>query len=219
MQNIQLTPEEPETTEFEWQNSGISTDKIVATSMWYYDVENVVVSDIKFRDPIGEHDELSLINDILEKKVFSYVYGVADDIGKGYGYEQPSGSTDIRNGRVVCFPNSYQYCRPLVKLVDASKPGYAKMLVFYFVHPGVRLPSTSIVAPQQQDWWAERAFAVPPFKDLPGELCHMIRQKVEMPMSLEKAHERYYDQWFHSYRDDGENEVYNTYVHYGDILG
>ncbi|KAJ2379950.1 hypothetical protein GGI23_007886, partial [Coemansia sp. RSA 2559] len=80
MQNIQLTPDEPETTNIKWQNSGIPTDKIVATSIWYYDVENVVVSDIKFRDPIGEHEELSLINNILEKKVFSYVYGVTDDI-------------------------------------------------------------------------------------------------------------------------------------------
>ncbi|KAJ2847315.1 hypothetical protein GGI22_006011 [Coemansia erecta] len=219
MQNIQLTPDEPETTNIKWQNSGIPTDKIVATSIWYYDVENVVVSDIKFRDPIGEHEELSLINNILEKKVFSYVYGVTDDIGKGYGYSQPSGSTEIKSGRAVCFPNSYQYCKPLVKLADASKPGHVKMLLFYFAHPGVRLPSTSIVAPQQQDWWAERAFAVPPFKNLPGELCHMIRQQVAMPMSLEKAHERYHGPWFHSYRDDGEFEVYDTYVHYGDILG
>ncbi|KAJ2852960.1 hypothetical protein GGI22_005066 [Coemansia erecta] len=219
MQNIHLMPDEPETTEIKWQNSGIPTDKIVATSIWYYDVENVVVSDIKFRDPVGTYEELDIFCSILEKKAFAYAYGHDGDCGEGYDYSQPSGSTEIKSGRVVCFPNSYQYCKPLVKLADASKPGHVKMLLFYFAHPGVRLPSTSIVAPQQQDWWAERAFAVPPFKNLPGELCHMIRQQVAMPMSLEKARERYHGPWLHSHRYDGECEIYDAYFHYGYILG
>ncbi|KAJ1663464.1 hypothetical protein EV178_004942, partial [Coemansia sp. RSA 1646] len=225
MKNMHLTPENPEYKPFRshgvnrWQNSGIPNDNIVATSIWYYDIDNMDISGIEFRDPIGAYEELDYINSILEKKTFSYVYGESNDIGKGFGYEQVAGSTEIKSGRVVCFPNSYQYLRSSVKLADPSKPGHVKMLLFHLVHPGVRLPSTSIVAPQQQDWWIKDAFATSPLKGLPRELCHMIQQKVNMPMSLEKARKKYLDPNGLHLRYEGESEIYNTYIHYGDIIG
>ncbi|KAJ2216507.1 hypothetical protein EV179_001302 [Coemansia sp. RSA 487] len=218
MKNMHLTPENPEYKPFRWnrvnrwQNSGIPNDNIVATSIWYYDIDNMDISDIEFRDPVGEYKEIDYINDALDKKVFSYVYGESNDTSKGFGYEQVAGSTEIKSGRVVCFPNSYQHLRSSVKLADPSKPGHVKMLLFHFVHPGVRLPSTSIVAPQQQDWWIKDAFATSPLKGLPQELCHMIQQKVNMPMSLEKAREKYLDSGGLHLRYESEFKSYSTYI-------
>ncbi|KAJ2538959.1 hypothetical protein EV175_006399, partial [Coemansia sp. RSA 1933] len=58
MQNIQLTPDEPKADSSEWINSGIPTDKIVALSIWCYDVDNAAVSDIVFLDSVGDGEEL-----------------------------------------------------------------------------------------------------------------------------------------------------------------
>ncbi|KAJ2513944.1 hypothetical protein GGI11_004253 [Coemansia sp. RSA 2049] len=167
MDTTYLTPESPKKgpkrIRTAWQSSGVLNDKIVATAIWYYDVENAEISDIQFRDPVGTYGEHDIINDILEKTVFEYAYGVDNDIGKGYGYSQPVGTTGIKSGRIVCFPNSYQHLELAVELADPSRCGHVRKLYFHFVHPGVRIPSTSI------------------------------------------------------YLLNGESEIYDTYVHYGDI--
>ncbi|KAJ2546247.1 hypothetical protein EV175_005672 [Coemansia sp. RSA 1933] len=80
MQNIQLTPDEPEVASSDWINSGIPTNEIVAMSMWYYDVENVAISDMEFRAPIGESKKPDhLINSELDETEFSYVHGEKHD--------------------------------------------------------------------------------------------------------------------------------------------
>ncbi|KAJ2657705.1 hypothetical protein IWW48_004386 [Coemansia sp. RSA 1200] len=218
MDTTYLTPENPKHGKSEWQNSGILSDQIVATAIWYYDVENAEVSDIQFRDPIGSYEEHDMICDILEKTIFEYAYGVDDDIGKGYGYSQPVGTTGIKSGRIVCFPNSYQHLEPPMELADPPRCGHVRRLYFHLVHPGVRIPSTSIVAPQQQEWWAETAFSVPPLDSLPAELQVMVQQRVDMPMSLEVACKKYASGNDRKYHVDGEFEIYDTYIHYGDIF-
>ncbi|KAJ2661916.1 hypothetical protein IWW48_002147 [Coemansia sp. RSA 1200] len=61
METIYLTSENPKHGESEWQNSGNLNDKIVATAIWYYDVENVDISDIQFRDPVGTYEQHNMI--------------------------------------------------------------------------------------------------------------------------------------------------------------
>ncbi|KAJ1726882.1 hypothetical protein LPJ72_006176 [Coemansia sp. Benny D160-2] len=221
MDTTYLTPESPkkgpERIRTAWQSSGVLNDKIVATAIWYYDVENAEVSDIQFRDPVGSYGKLDMISDILEKTVFKYAYGVDRDIGKGYGYSQPAGTTGIKSGRILCFPNSYQHLEQSVELADPSRCGHVRRLYFHFVHPGVRIPSTSIVAPQRQEWWAESAFSVPPLDRLPAELQVMIQQRVDMPMSLEEAYRKYVDRDDYMQRVDGDFEIYDTFVHFGDM--
>ncbi|KAJ2603237.1 hypothetical protein EV177_006711 [Coemansia sp. RSA 1804] len=192
METTYLTSDNPKHGKSEWQNSGNFNDKIVATAIWYYDVENVDISDIQFRDPVGTYEQHNMIGSILEKVIFHHAYkAVYEDIGQGYGYSQPVGTTGITSGRVVCFPNSYQHLEPSVELADPSQCGHVRKLYFHLVHPGIRILSTSIVAPQQQEWWAETAFSVPPLNSLPAELQVMIQQRVDEPMSLEEAYEEY----------------------------
>ncbi|KAJ2509574.1 hypothetical protein GGI11_005818 [Coemansia sp. RSA 2049] len=222
MDTTYLTPESPkkgpERIPPDWQNSGVLTDKIVATAIWYYDVENAEISDIQFRDPVGTHEEHDImISDILEKKIFEYAYGVDEDYDVLYCYSQPVATTGIKSGRIVCFPNSYQHLEQSVELADPSRCGHVRKLYFHFVHPGVRIPSTSIVAPQWQEWWAESAFSVPPLDRLPAELQVMIQQRVDMPMSLEEAYRKYVDRSDYRHRVNGESEIYDAFVHYGDM--
>lgn len=39
------------------------------------------------------------------------------------------------------------------RLADPSKSGHRKVLVLFLVDPHLRIPSTSIVPPQQKEWW------------------------------------------------------------------
>ncbi|KAJ1732665.1 hypothetical protein LPJ72_003290 [Coemansia sp. Benny D160-2] len=200
----------------DWKNSGIPNDKIVATAIWYYDVENAEISDIQFRDPVGTYEEHDKLSDMLEKIFFKYVYGIDDDLERAYSYFQPVGTTGIRRDRTVCFPNSYQHLEPSVELADLFRCGHVRKLYFHFVHPGVRIPSTSIVAPQQQEWWAETAFSVPPLNSLPTELQVMIQQRVDMPMSLEEACKKYDGNINREYYAGSEYGAYSAVIEYED---
>ncbi|KAI9499973.1 hypothetical protein BX070DRAFT_180573, partial [Coemansia spiralis] len=176
MINIYLTLDNPKHITNGWQELNVDNEKVVAIAMYYYDVENIECSPMQFRDSIGDEEGMcDYIYDAQSKKAFEFAFGYSNDIGKGYKYSQEVGGVEIKNGRIICFPNSYQYTNPPMQLIDSSKPGHAKILVFYFVHPGIRIPSTSIVGPQQQDWWAQGVFDVPPLSGLPTELCHMIQ--------------------------------------------
>ncbi|KAJ2514932.1 hypothetical protein GGI11_003917 [Coemansia sp. RSA 2049] len=59
----------------DWKNSGIPSDKIVATAIWYYDVENAEISDIQFRDPVGTYEEHDKLSDILKKQFLNTFMG------------------------------------------------------------------------------------------------------------------------------------------------
>ncbi|KAJ2759503.1 hypothetical protein H4S06_002199, partial [Coemansia sp. BCRC 34490] len=192
METTYLTPEYSYCSKDEWRTSGTPNDNIVATAIWYYDVENTKISSIGFRDLIRPYDKYFPTRGPIAESVYHYVYNIGGiDRMLGWFFNQAYGFTGIKGGRVVCFPSSYQYTEPEMNLADPSKPGHVKKLYFHFVHPGVRVPSTSIVPPQQQEWWAGTVFSIPPMDSIPVELQTMILKNVDMPMSLKRAYEKY----------------------------
>ncbi|KAI9503487.1 hypothetical protein BX070DRAFT_259171, partial [Coemansia spiralis] len=52
----------------------------------------------------------------------------------GYSYLQKIGRVGIKNGRIIYFLNSYKYTTLSMQLSSSSKPGHAKVLIFYFIH-------------------------------------------------------------------------------------
>lgn len=64
--------------------------------------------------------------------------------------------------RCIAFPNTYQHCVSPFALLDPTRPGHRKILVFFLVKPTFRIPSTTEVGPQQREWaereiWKDRA--------------------------------------------------------------
>src|SRR3984957_8553925 len=65
---------------------------------------------------------------------------------------QPLSSVITKQGRCLAFPNVYQRQVSPFELVDKTKPGHRKILVFFLVNPQVvdSVPSTLNVPPQQK---------------------------------------------------------------------
>ncbi|KAJ2890533.1 hypothetical protein GGI21_006136, partial [Coemansia aciculifera] len=100
---------------------------------------------------------------------------------------QEIGHIDIKNGRCIVFPNLYQHQVSSFRLADPTKPGHRKILAFFFIDPATRIPSTEIVPPQQQSWWAGSALSNSVLGDLPLLIKEGILEHVDFPMSLEEA--------------------------------
>ncbi|KAJ2495562.1 hypothetical protein GGH96_006348, partial [Coemansia sp. RSA 1972] len=106
MSNICLTPEQPEYKGGSWHVEAMANERIVATGIYYYDVENITESTLNFRESIED--------------TFDYENGDEDGVNRAYGiyedgYEgdetlvQNIGSVQAKNGRCIVFPNIYQH--------------------------------------------------------------------------------------------------------------
>ncbi|ORX73951.1 hypothetical protein DL89DRAFT_219533 [Linderina pennispora] len=185
MSNIVLTPDKPEYEGGSWHVEAMANEHIVATGIYYYDVDNITESRLNFRQSI--------------KRLIHYEQGDKRGVRLGYGIEvdgnldamlsQELGSVEALSGRCICFPNIYQHQVSGFKLKDPSKPGHRKILAFFLIDPSMRIPSTKVVPPQQQDWWAEKLFELPRFGSLPLTINDCLFEHIEWPMSLEKARE------------------------------
>ncbi|TPX36980.1 hypothetical protein SmJEL517_g00889 [Synchytrium microbalum] len=143
--NIVLTPEKPTYNGGSWHVEGMMNERIVATGILYYDIDNIKDSRLQFRRPVGEPD-----------------YEQSDDRGVHavYGLEDESilvenmGSVDTNTpNRAIAFPNLYQHRVQPFELLDKTKPGIRKILVFFLVNPQEKIISTATVPPQQAEWY------------------------------------------------------------------
>ncbi len=84
----------------------------------------------------------------------------------------------VQKGRVLCFPNIYQHRVPSFSLVDKTKPGYRKILVFFLVDPFVEggITSTANVPPQdiEEPLWRDTRAEEMMREKLPVELVDEI---------------------------------------------
>ncbi|KAJ2616067.1 hypothetical protein H4S08_000942 [Coemansia sp. RSA 1365] len=184
MSNIELTPERPEYEGGSWHVEAMANERIVATGIYYYDVENITESNLSFREMVDEY--------------FDYEQGDFDGVNRAYGiYEngrddsiplvQEIGKVEAKNGRCIVFPNIYQHKVSGFKLADPTKPGHRKILAFFFIDPTTRIPSTEIVPPQQKDWWMDSVLKSTQLSKLPHLIQTAISDNVEFPLSLDQA--------------------------------
>ncbi|KAJ2357826.1 hypothetical protein GGF43_001228 [Coemansia sp. RSA 2618] len=174
-----------EYTERVWQVAGGDDERILATGIYFFDVENIANIEMQFRESVKHNIDCSG----NKKEAMRLVYGDGqrnNTHGK-YVYPNVHQSVNITNSKLVCFPNVYHYRISSVKRKDAAVSGHAKLLVFYFVDPSVRVLSTEMVPPQQQSWWAESVFATPPLRSLPYEIAEHILSYVTLPIPLKDA--------------------------------
>ncbi|KAJ2253747.1 hypothetical protein GGI13_002531 [Coemansia sp. RSA 455] len=186
MSNVELTPENPNYSDKDWKLAGLANERTIATCVYFYDVANISSSSLQFREALSYwnfeaddcHDNPSMVR----------AYGLdADLIDDEYYLSQEVGNVDIKDGRCLVFPSTYQHLMSELRLEDSTKPGYCKMLTFYVVDPSTRIPSTEIVPPQQQDWWKEDVLSSEPLGSLPHLIIDRIMNRVDFPIALKEA--------------------------------
>ncbi|KAJ2851732.1 hypothetical protein IWW36_000877 [Coemansia brasiliensis] len=186
MSNIHLTPDNPEYEGGNWHVEAMSNERIVATGIYYYDVENITESNLSFRESVEEY--------------FEYEQGDRDGVNRAYGiYDnedvdddevpliQHIGSVEVKNGRCIVFPNIYQHQVSGFKLADPTKPGHRKIMAFFFIDPTIRIPSTEVVPPQQRDWWFDEIVEKGALNQVPLLVQENISRHIDYPISLEEA--------------------------------
>ncbi|KAF7330232.1 hypothetical protein MVEN_02460400 [Mycena venus] len=137
--NIVLTPEKPEYPGGTWHVEGMATESIVSTFIYYYESENIDPCDLNFRmatqAPQPHEQDDSTCMEVL--------YGMRRD----EPCVQDIGSVETKAGRCLTFPNLYQHRVSPFKLVDKTKPGVRKILVFFLIDPTFSILSASNVPP------------------------------------------------------------------------
>ncbi|SGZ50035.1 CIC11C00000005104 [Sungouiella intermedia] len=142
--NIELTPEKPKYAGGSWHVEGTINEDIVATVLYYYDIENIKDSKLSFRG--GSEDPNYEQGDTLYCEHF---FGLKDEDKM----TKFVGSVDAEEGRVIIFPNFFQHHVDPFELADPLKPGKRKILCFFFVDPHNDLvKSTRDVPPQNKEW-------------------------------------------------------------------
>ncbi|KAJ1953564.1 hypothetical protein EC988_002918 [Linderina pennispora] len=180
-----LTPDKAEYEGGSWHVEAMANEHVIATGIYYCDVDNIPESKLNFRQLLDNH----LDYEERDARGIWPVYGVELDENNNATLSQELGGVGALNGRCICFPNTYQHQVSGFKLKDPSKPGHRKILAFFLIDLFIRIPSTKVVPPQQQDWWAEKVFELPLFGGLPLNIRGCLVEHVEWPMSLKKAKE------------------------------
>ncbi|ORY77596.1 hypothetical protein BCR35DRAFT_305349 [Leucosporidium creatinivorum] len=181
--NILLSPEQPTYEGGVWHVEGMQNEEIVASGIYYYDEENISESRLAFR---GTFDEELLSYDQNDNRGVGLVYGIENE----GPCVQNFGSLETKGGRAISFPNLYQHQVSNFSLLDPTKPGHRKILVFFLVDPLKRIPSTTDVPPQQQEWAAEELWKDrqedSTLPSLPNELWAKVLEESPL-LSLKEA--------------------------------
>lgn len=143
MANIELTPENPKYAGGSWHIEGCINEDIVATVLYYYDMDNITTSKLSFRasfnEPLYEQDDTFYPD---------YLFGFKDEDV----LVRNLGSIEAKQNRIVIFPNGHQHHVDPFELADKSKNGHRKILCFFLVDPyNPVVKTTAQVPPQQPD--------------------------------------------------------------------
>lgn len=149
MADIELTPEKPRYPGGAWHIEATDEEDIVATVLYYYDVENITTSQLSFRTSFTD-PEYEQGDDFYVKTI----YGFKDEDPM----VRPLGAVESKQGRVVIFPNLLQHHVDAFELADKTKPGHRKILCFFVINPfNTQVVGSDKVAPQQESWWEDGA--------------------------------------------------------------
>ncbi|KAJ1878802.1 hypothetical protein LPJ57_003203 [Coemansia sp. RSA 486] len=190
MANIVLTPENPVYAGGSWHVEALSNERIIATGIYYYDVENITESSLAFREMVDEEIDYEQ----SDQRGLDLAYGIfTENNTEGerddsrIPISQEIGGVTSEKGRCIVFPNTYQHRVSGFELADKTKPGHRKILAFFFIDPINPIVSTEIVPPQQQDWWRESVEQVQRIHDLPLIVRDGVFNCVDFPIPLEDA--------------------------------
>lgn len=143
MANTELTPEKPEYPGGSWHLEGIPSEHIAVTCIYYYHVDNIEGGKLHVRIPVTEDHESDLKYDQNEHDTVITHYSINPETGV-----QHLGSVPTEEDTCLTFPNFVQHRVSPFKLIDPTKPGSRKILLFWVIRPDVRILSTDDVVAQ-----------------------------------------------------------------------
>lgn len=159
--NALLTRYQNKNSHYHWLETldGSYHDHIVATSIMYFDSDNVKPQSGAFHFRVQTH---------MDGHKYHHDMSTVDEM-KIYGYKetreilerdtrellniQDIGTVVVPDGRLLTYPGVLRHRMERLETVDSSRPGRRRMVLLYLVDPHYRLCSTQNVPPQQRDWW------------------------------------------------------------------
>ena len=185
VQEITLAPQRVSYEGEEWQVQGQRNERICATAIYVYSALNTTPAQISFRKRVHVEEALIAKDYIQEPPWAPEIYGARH----GDPAIQHMGDVNLREGRLITYPNIFQTRLMPFELIDESKPGHVKLLIVHLIDPQQRMMSTSMVPPQQRDWWAEEVRRKnAKLWRLPREVWDRIVESVEdYPVGIEEG--------------------------------
>ncbi|GAA5848984.1 hypothetical protein JCM8547_006404 [Rhodosporidiobolus lusitaniae] len=183
---IHLTPDKPDYKGGVWHVEGMQNEEIVASGLYYYAQKDITDSQLAFRDTFDSNE---LPYEQWDDRCVKTVFGIEAN-GPCVQYFN---ALDTTLGRCIAFPNIYQHRVSPFSLVDPSKPGFRKILVFFLVDPlksaAAEVISTARVPYQQKEWVAREIGKQP--ERVSGrflaEVWDKVLEETEGLMSYEEA--------------------------------
>ncbi|KAK6518613.1 hypothetical protein TWF506_005748 [Arthrobotrys conoides] len=134
--NTLLTPQSPVYEESDsWHNQWSLNESIVAIGVYYYAEENITETRLKF------------------ETVCADFFRVNCRCGRSDFSVDRTDKIVTKEDRCIAYPNILKRKVESFELVDKTKPGYQKKLIFYLCEPSLahEMPTSRIVAPQQPE--------------------------------------------------------------------
>ncbi|KAF3100384.1 hypothetical protein TWF569_006690 [Orbilia oligospora] len=189
--NIILTPEQPIYEGGSWHVEAMMNERIVSTGIYYYDQENITESELAFRRTIESMEDMGW--QLPQDSNWTTVH----NMGSSGTTVQEIGGIKTQNNRAIAFPNIYQHQVQPFELVDKTKPGYRKVLVFFLCDPSEEneVPTSKTVAPQQPEARKDlvETLRQGPLGNLPEEVFRLIVEALPPVVTREEA-EKYRDE-------------------------
>jgi len=142
LSNTILTPEKPIFDASSWHLEGLEYERIIATGIYYYSMENIQDNFLEFRSTIDDYS----INYPQNCREWVHThYGI-----KHIDYNDMESTINLGKIKTIenmclVFPNFLQHKVSELKLIDTTKPGHRKILVFFLIDPDNPIISTNNV--------------------------------------------------------------------------
>ncbi|KAK6527476.1 hypothetical protein TWF694_004464 [Orbilia ellipsospora] len=183
--NIILTPEKPTYSGGSWHVEAMLNERILSTGIYYYAQENITDSSLAFRRTIIDMEEM--VMELPQDSNWTTVHNMERE-GNSV---QEIGAIQTKENRAIAFPNIYQHQVQPFELIDKTKPGYRKILVFFLCDPSEEnhVPTSRTVAPQQPEarQYVEEALRQGPLGKLPEEVFRLIVEELPPVVSRDEA--------------------------------
>lgn len=155
--NTELTPENPYFEKGSWHLEGLPYEKIIATGIYYYSMQNITDNYLNFRGTM-DTCKINYPQDCREYVEKHY------DFGTGNANSDNNMGSTINLGRIktiedmcLVFPNFMQHQVSSFTLNNKYINGSRKTLVFFLIDPSTPILSTANVKPQQNKMSLEDA--------------------------------------------------------------
>lgn len=144
-----LSKDNPDYPGGSWHIEGMPYEHIVATCLYYVEVENVTDSFLEFRKPVIL-SEYNIDYPQSDDLYTTHHYGITPDSHHDGQMNRYLGLIKSQTGHSVVFPNSLQHRVKEFSMVDQEKSSSRTILAFFVIDPNHRIVSTSDIKPQQE---------------------------------------------------------------------